>query len=319
MDMVRIGIIGGTRGFGLGRAKAFHADPRAQVVAVSARTQSKVESVAAEFGARGYADWHDLIAADDVDAVGIAVPNALHFELARAALEAGKHTIVEYPICQTLEELDELLAIAAAGGVVLHHGLTVRGERLHRKVKELVPRLGRLFHAHYRYFGGGTWYLDPALRGDAFMALHIHFIDQFEDVMGETMRLNATLKVVQEGDTNIHSGAVLQEFAGGSNAFQEFGMGYGVGPTYQGWYAGENGWLQFEGRKEVRLVLRDGADEVIKTDPVDVVADDTANFVAQVLDGAESWVPVEQTRRAMQLCLAAAESARTGKKRDVSP
>lgn len=318
MDKLRIGVIGGTGGFGGGRARACHADPRGEVVALSGRTQEKADEKAAEFGATGYADWRALIDAPNVDAVGVAAPNALHFEMARAALEAGKHTVVEYPICQTLEEFDALLGLAREKGVVLHHGLTVRAERLHLKIKELAPRLGTLIHAHYRYFGGGTWYVDPALRGDAFMALHIHFINQFEDIFGETQRLNATLKVVQTGETNIHSGSVLQEFADGANAFQEFGMGYSASPGYQGWYLGANGWLQFETAKAVRLVLADGTDETIKTDPVNATAHDTADFIAQVLDGADSYVPEAQTRRTMRLCLAAAESARTGKKIDVS-
>ena len=312
-----VGIIG-TGIHGSRYARHILADLPELSLAAIARRSPEGESQAAAWSCRLHADWRALIDAPNVDAVGVAAPNALHFEMARAALEAGKHTVVEYPICQTLEEFDALLGLAREKGVVLHHGLTVRAERLHLKIKELAPRLGTLIHAHYRYFGGGTWYVDPALRGDAFMALHIHFINQFEDIFGETQRLNATLKVVQTGETNIHSGSVLQEFADGANAFQEFGMGYSASPGYQGWYLGANGWLQFETAKAVRLVLADGTDETIKTDPVNATAHDTADFIAQVLDGADSYVPEAQTRRTMRLCLAAAESARTGKKIDVS-
>jgi len=319
MQKLRVGQIGGTRGFGSRRCQTFHEHPRAQVVALAARDKQQVEEAASKIDAKPYTDWHDVLTDPRVDAVGVATPSAFHFEMAKAALEAGKHTIVEYPICQTLEELDELQAIAEAKGVVLHHGLTVRGEALHLKLKELAPRLGRLFHAHYRYFGTSKWYVDEAIRGDAFMTLHIHFLDQFEDIVGEqAVRLNATLKVLQDGETHIHSGATVQQFACGATAIQEFGMGFSAKPSYSGWYIGEHGWLGFEGRDAVTLELADGAKESHTPDSIDTVANDTDNFIAQVLDGADSWVPDRQTRRAMRLCLAAAESALTGLTVDVA-
>jgi len=313
MDTLRVGLVGGTRGFGSRRRAALHADPRAEVTALCARTEAEVRAAASELGAKAYTDWSNLLDDSDVDAVAIAVPNTLHFEIAKAALDAGKHVLVEYPICQSFTELDDLLSSAESNGVVLHHALTVRGEPLHLKLKELAPRIGRIVHAHYRYFGGGKWYVDPALRGDAFLALHIHFLDQFEDIMGSAARLNATLCVSQDKGHNIHSGTTLQEFPDGATAFQEFGMGYAAKPSYHGWYIGTDGWLGFEGNS-VRLQLADGTDETHSPDDLDAVVDDTENFVAQILDGADSCVPESQTRRAMTLCLAAAESARAGTK-----
>ena len=316
MSTLRVGLIGGTRGFGSRRRAAFHADPRAEVTALCARTEAEVNAAASELGAKAYTDWRRLLDDPAVDTVAIAVPNTLHVEIAKAALQAGKHTLVEYPLCQTLAELDELQSSAAANGVVLHHALTVRGEPLHRKLKELAPRIGRILHAHYRYFGGGKWYVDPALRGDAFLALHIHFLDQFEDVIGKAVRLNATLRVIDDGEHNIHSGTTLQEFADGATAFQEFGMGFVAKPSYQGWYIGADGWLGFEG-DSIRLALAEGTEEAHSPAEVDAVVNDTANFIAQVLDGAISCVPEAQTRRTMMLCLAAAKSARTGMKIDL--
>ena len=317
MGKLRVGMIGGTRGFGGRRLKVWLDEERAEVAAVCSRTREAVEKLAGETGAAAYTDWRELIADPNVEAVSIATPNALHFDMARAALEAGKHTLVEYPLCQTMGQYEELLGLADEKGVTLHHGLTVRGEPIHLQLKALAPRLGRMLHGHYRYFGGGGWYLDPALRGDAFLALQIHFIDHFEDLMGETVRINGTLRVIEDGDVRIHTGTVLQEFGDGSNAFQEFGMGFKAKPSYTGWFIGENGWMQFE-RNSVRLVLTDGTDETFEPEPADAVARDTASFVAQVLDGAESWVPESQTRRTLGLALAASRSAQTGEKIDVT-
>jgi biliverdin reductase len=314
MEKLRVGMVGGTHGFGARRRKAFQADPRSQITAVCARTKADVEALAAEVGATAHTNWPDLIADPNVQAVSVATPNALHYEIAKAALDAGKHVLVEYPLCQTLEEFDDLARVAKRKGLVVHHALTTRGEPHHRKLKELMPRLGRIFHAHYRYFGGSHWYVDPALRGDLFVALHIHFLDQFEDIFGKTASITATAKVIQDAKCNIHSGTVLQEFADGANAFQEFGMGFGAKPSYLGWYIGENGWIGFEGRRDVHIVLNDGTDETIELADRDNIAKDTGNFIARILDGASSWISDEQSRRAIMLSVAASESARTGKK-----
>lgn len=60
------------------------------------------------------ADWRELLALPTVDAVLICTPNCLHYELARAALAAGKHVLLEKPVCSTLADTRALLAAAAA-------------------------------------------------------------------------------------------------------------------------------------------------------------------------------------------------------------
>jgi len=61
----------------------------------------------------------ELIARDDVEAVVIATPVATHFPLACNALDAGKHVLVEKPMCATIEEGEELIELAASKGVTL--------------------------------------------------------------------------------------------------------------------------------------------------------------------------------------------------------
>jgi predicted dehydrogenase len=68
------------------------------------------------------ADARDLFARRDVDAVVIATPARTHFELARTALEAGKHVLLEKPMCTSLADARELVAIAARTERVLVHG-----------------------------------------------------------------------------------------------------------------------------------------------------------------------------------------------------
>jgi len=64
----------------------------------------------------------DVFARPDVDAVVIATPARSHFEVARAALEAGKHVLLEKPMCTATADARALLAAADAAGRVLMHG-----------------------------------------------------------------------------------------------------------------------------------------------------------------------------------------------------
>jgi len=88
--------------------------------------------------ARITADLDDALADDTVDAVVVATPVPTHYELARRALEAGKHVFVEKPPAMHGEEMEELIALARAGERVLMPGHLLLYHPGLRKVKELV-------------------------------------------------------------------------------------------------------------------------------------------------------------------------------------
>jgi predicted dehydrogenase len=83
-------------------------------------------------------DFAELIAADDVEAVVIATPVPTHFPLAKAALEAGKHVFVEKPPAMRVAEMEELIAIAEARGLVLMPGHLLLYHPGVQKLKELI-------------------------------------------------------------------------------------------------------------------------------------------------------------------------------------
>ena len=88
--------------------------------------------------ARVTASFDDLIGDDTVDAVVIATPVPTHFELAKKALEAGKHVFVEKPPAMRAEEMEELVALAKSSNKVLMPGHLLLYHPGLRKVKELV-------------------------------------------------------------------------------------------------------------------------------------------------------------------------------------
>lgn len=94
----------------------------------------RAAEVATELGVRAYDALDELL--DDVDAVTVVVPTPAHHAVAKAALERGKHVLIEKPLATTLDEADELLAIARRSGALVQTGHV---ERFNRAVRAALP------------------------------------------------------------------------------------------------------------------------------------------------------------------------------------
>jgi predicted dehydrogenase len=97
------------------------------------------EKFAARYpNARVTGDFDELLADDALDAVVIATPVPTHYELAKKALEAGKHVLVEKPPAMTAAEMDELVALASGADLVLMPGHLLLYHPGVLKLKELI-------------------------------------------------------------------------------------------------------------------------------------------------------------------------------------
>lgn len=94
--------------------------PSCDLVAVSRGRAELAESFAREFGAgKWLADWRDMLADDEIEAVYIATPVYLHAEQTIAAANAGKHVLCEKPMALNVSECDNMIAACRAAGVKL--------------------------------------------------------------------------------------------------------------------------------------------------------------------------------------------------------
>lgn len=113
---IRVGVIG-TGNIGTAHAVSLAREVSgSSVTAVFDVATQRAEELAHELGARALPSAQALIEADDVDAVVIASPDALHVEQALACLAAGKPTMLEKPLAPTLEEASRVLEAEAALG-----------------------------------------------------------------------------------------------------------------------------------------------------------------------------------------------------------
>lgn len=110
---------------GAGYLGKFHAEKYAalsdcELVAVVDIDPAAANAVADKLGCQAIADYHDLLG--NVDAVSIVVPTTLHHKVAKDFLTVGTHVLVEKPITVTVEEADELVALAQDNQCVLQVG-----------------------------------------------------------------------------------------------------------------------------------------------------------------------------------------------------
>lgn len=95
---------------------------------------ARASEVASQLNVQVHASFAEML--KSVDAVSIVVPTTSHHTVASAALRAGKHVFIEKPFTVTLEEADDLIALAASAGVVLQVGHV---ERFNRAVRAAMP------------------------------------------------------------------------------------------------------------------------------------------------------------------------------------
>src|SRR5258708_7305233 len=117
--MIRTAVIG-VGHFGRLHAEKYAGLPGSTLVAVADVDPARAAAIAGPLGVEATGDFRRLFGR--VDAVSIAVPTAHHFQVARSCLDAGLHCLLEKPIAESLAQADELIAVAAARGLVLQIG-----------------------------------------------------------------------------------------------------------------------------------------------------------------------------------------------------
>ena len=114
MKQVRIGVIGAGWWATFAHIPAVRSHAGAELVAVQSRDRAKAEKIARDFGAKhACTTVEELLALPELDAVIVASTPNVHFAQARAALESGRHVLIEKPMTFTASEARVLVSLAA--------------------------------------------------------------------------------------------------------------------------------------------------------------------------------------------------------------
>lgn len=112
---IGVGVIGAGWWATTAHIPAVREHPQARLIAVQSRSQEKASKIAHDFGAPyGMTEVGDVLARDDIDAVIISSTPNVHYGQTKAALQAGKHVLLEKPMTFTMAEAQELCDLAEA-------------------------------------------------------------------------------------------------------------------------------------------------------------------------------------------------------------
>ncbi|ODS03818.1 hypothetical protein AUC71_00555 [Methyloceanibacter marginalis] len=174
-EQIRTAVVGAGY-FGRFHANHYSKNPDAKLVAVVDADAGRAKAVADEFGAEAVTDHRQIL--DRVDAVSIAVPTPLHFEVARELIAAGLHVLIEKPITDTVESAKAITALAEERGTVLQVGHIERYSAAYRVISEKIDR--PLYLEGYRIAPWKT----RGVEVDVILDLMIHDIDMIIGLVG---------------------------------------------------------------------------------------------------------------------------------------
>ncbi|MGH9161324.1 MAG: Gfo/Idh/MocA family protein, partial [Vicinamibacteraceae bacterium] len=179
---VRFGLIG-FGAWGRCHAEAIANTGGAELVAIAGRSDASCNAAReAHPGVTVVSDYRDLLARQDIEIVAVVLPTHLHHEVASAALSAEKHVLLEKPMAATLEQCDDLIALATRRKRLLAVGHEFRLSSLWGRVKEMIDEgyigepkyaLVELSRRPYRQ-GAGGWRYDIGRVGSWILEEPIH-------------------------------------------------------------------------------------------------------------------------------------------------
>lgn len=242
------------------------------------RSLAKAQEIAAPLGAQAGCDYGAVLAADDVDAVYLGIPNDLHYEYTTEALEAGKHVILEKPMASNIREARELVDLAAEKKLLLFDATTTLYQPNYLRAREWLSRIGdiRLAVANYSQYshrfdrfrqGDVAPAFDPAKSGGALMDLGHYPISWLVGLFGEPQSVSYLPNIERGIDTSGVTTLDYGSFKAVSIAAKDSGA-----PSYS-IVQGTGGYIISRAAPNavdpVELHLNDGTVEVFKPHPQD--------------------------------------------------
>jgi myo-inositol 2-dehydrogenase/D-chiro-inositol 1-dehydrogenase len=321
-------------------AEVIHSLEHHELSAIACHTDETAERAKAAYpAAEVTTDYRALIARKDIDAVDVVLPSHFHVPAAAAALEAGKHVLLEKPMAPNLDDGRKLLEAAAASGRTISLVHELRCSEQWAGVRRLIAEgeigtphyaLLNLFRFPYRT-GRGEWRYSGEKVGSWVLEEPIHFIDLLLWYFEE---LGSPAGVTAFG--NVEPGGLTREFTA---VFDFPGGAYGiVSQTLSGFehhqvaeITGSGGavrslWsgaMDRTERPEFSVTCKRKGEESSRRLQFEHPSGELfeiRRYISDALDGlerGESLYPPEKEQELIRICLAAEESLRSGRRMEL--
>lgn len=186
---------------------------RASVVAIAGRNRESRDILCARCGAKGLESWQELLQIAEIDLIIIATINCEHGAISRAALEAGKHVICEYPLSLDPQEAQIIIELARSRRQFLHvEHIEILGG-LHQTMRDVLPQIGEVHYARYitlksKHPAPVSWSYRSDRFGFPFSAA-LSRIHRFTNLFGSVQSVSGRSRFWQAAESSPHYAACL--------------------------------------------------------------------------------------------------------------
>lgn len=204
--------------------------PEFSFIGVGAHRREKAEEFLAEYPGKLFENYEEVLSAENIDAVYIPLPPALHVEWAKKALESGKHVLLEKPFAPTLSDAEDLILLAKSKGLALHENYMFIFHEQIREIRKLVDdgtigdvRLMRMSFG-FPMRPSGDFRYDKKLGGGAFLDAGGYCLKGAGLLLGESASVTAaTVNYAPDFDVELYGSATVVN-EDGVTAQLSFGM-----------------------------------------------------------------------------------------------
>lgn len=313
--ILKVGIVG-TGYAAKKRAETLNHDSRVELLQVTGNTPEKIAEFCQTFSMTGVDSWQELVNHPELDLIVICTINCDHGKVARAAIEANKHVVIEYPLALDPQEASAIMALAQANNKLLHveHIELIGG--IHQTLRQYLPEIGNVFYARYttiapKHPAPRRWNYHRQMWGFPLSAA-LSRVHRLTDILGNVAQVSCQSRYwdAPEGDyfTACLCNAQLR-FVNGAIAE----ISYGKGDIFWHGYRhleihGDKGTISFMGEKGSLIRGK----EIINL-PVKgrrgLFAQDTAMVLDNLTSGTALYVKPQASLYALQVADAARRAA----------
>lgn len=302
------------------------------IVAVCDIVETRVKTMAEQYGARSYTDYTELLAQEQVDAVSVCLPNALHAPVSIAALDAGAHVLCEKPMATSKEEADQMIEAAKRNGKKLMIGHNQRFVPSHEKAKQLIAsgEAGKIYSFRTAFGHGGpeAWSADGAeswffRKKDAFIGamgdLGVHKADLLRYILGEEF-VDVAGFIANNAKENItvddNAVCILRSESGVIGTLAA-SWAYKPQEDNSTIIYGEKATLRLEDDPEHSLIVQYATGEVVKYQLGKIQSNEEGgqsnshvidHFIEAIVTDTEPLINGEEGKRSLEIILAAIQS-----------
>src|SRR6187397_3414384 len=230
-DKVGVGLVG-SQFISTIHAEALRMVPQAEVVAVMSPTEGHARDFASKFGiAHHFSELDAMLGMDEIDMVVVGAPNFAHCDITVKAAAAGKHVVVEKPLCLNLAEADRMIAACRQARVKLMYAEELCFTPKYVRLKQLLdsgalgqPTLLKQSEKHDGPHAAHFWDVNRS-GGGVTMDMGCHAIEFFRWMIGrpsiKSVYAQMGTQVHQDKTKGDDNALIILEFANGVIALAE--------------------------------------------------------------------------------------------------